>query len=35
MKLYQTFRTVAVVPANEVCKITWKTVENWLRYPGL
>ena len=26
------FRAVAATAANGVCKITWKTVENWLRY---
>ena len=30
--LYQIFRAVAAMAANGVCKITCKTVENWLRY---
>ena len=29
---HQIFRAVAAMAANGVCKITCKTVENWLRY---
>ena len=27
IKLRQIYREVAVIPADDVCKITWKTVE--------
>ena len=32
IKPHQIFRAVAAMAANGVCKITCKTVENWLRY---
>ena len=32
LKLYQLLRAVAVIVADGVCKIMWKSVENWLRY---
>ena len=30
IKLRQISREVAVIPADGACKLTWKTVENWL-----
>ena len=32
LKLYKLLRTVAAIVAGSACKITWKSVENWLRY---
>ena len=32
LKLYKLFRAVAVIVADGACKITYKSVENWLRY---
>ena len=32
IKLRHMYRAVAVISADGACKITWKSVENWLRY---
>ena len=32
IKLRHIYRAVAVISADGACKITWKSVENWLRY---
>ena len=32
LKLYKPLRAVAAIVAGSACKITWKSVENWLRY---
>ena len=32
IKLRHIYREIAVIPTDRACKITWKSVKNWMRY---